>query len=174
MWVWGWVCGCVVIDTDEAGQQALAGGGHTPRCTRCLLPWSPTWRHLTCVAPSCESALLCPACCLHVLPATDVFMRHQPVIGLALAAAAAIDTDPPTGINRRPAAAAQWQALAGYERQLLLTLPDGTQGREMLVAMLLEAVQAAHPDKVRVRGHAQGHACMKLQARHKPCGDTPV
>ena len=36
--------------------------------------------------------------------------------------------------------------LLGSERRLLLVLPDGTQGREMLMAMLLEAVQAAHPD----------------------------
>lgn len=73
-------------------------------------------------------------------------MRHQPIVGLALAAAAAIDTEVPAG--RPPAAATQWQTLADFERQLLLTLPDGTQGREMLVAMLLQAVQAAHPDQV--------------------------
>jgi hypothetical protein len=73
-------------------------------------------------------------------------MRHQPIIGLALAAAAAIDTEGPAS---RPPAAAQWQTLADFERQLLLTLPDGAQGREMLLAMLLQAVQAAHPDQVR-------------------------
>lgn len=98
----------------------------------------------------------------------DVFMRHQPIIGLALAAAAAISTDIPPTPTPAPAAgggssstttssttsvppvpvATLWERLAGYERQLLLTLPDGTQGREMLVAMLLEAVQAAHPQQV--------------------------
>jgi hypothetical protein len=87
--------------------------------------------------------------------AADVFMRHQPIVGLALAAAAAIDTEVPTGSP--PAAATQWQTLADFERQLLLTLPDGTQDREMLLAMLLQAVQAAHPDQV--RRHLYSAAC---------------
>lgn len=80
------------------------------------------------------------------MPLTDVFMRHQPIVGLALAAAAAINTDEPDGSPTPPAKL--WEQLSGYERQLLLTLPDGTQGRDMLVAMLLEAVQAAHPSQV--------------------------
>jgi hypothetical protein len=83
---------------------------------------------------------------LHVLACADVFMRHQPIIGLALAAAAAITTEGPA--DSLPPAATLWERLATYERQLLLTLPDGTQGRQMLVDMLLQAVRAASPDQV--------------------------
>jgi hypothetical protein len=91
-----------------------------------------------------------PLCCLlsplHVPACADVFMRHQPIIGLALAAAAAITTEGPAG--NAPPPATLWERLATYERQLLLTLPDGTQGRQMLVDVLLQAVQAASPDQV--------------------------
>jgi hypothetical protein len=92
------------------------------------------------------------------MPLTDVFMRHQPIVGLALAAAAAINTDEPDGSPTPPAKL--WEQLSGYERQLLLTLPDGTQGRDMLVAMLLEAVHAAHPSQVGSRKQGCSAPCI--------------
>lgn len=101
----------------------------------CCAPQTPPYVPLAAfVAP-----MPMPAC-------ADVFMRHQPIIGLALAAAAAITTEGPAGSPPPPATL--WERLATYERQLLLTLPDGTQGRQMLVDMLLQAVQAASPDQV--------------------------
>lgn len=93
-----------------------------------------------------NAAHACPLCAASS-PHADVFMRHQPIIGLALAAAAAINTDAQDSAGLPPPAKV-WEKLADLERQLLLTLPDGTQGRDMLVAMLLEAVQAAHPSQV--------------------------
>lgn len=75
-------------------------------------------------------------------------MRHQPIIGLALAASRAISTDPPAG-STSTSTASLWERLSGYERQLLLALPDGTPGgRERLMPLLLDAVQAAHPSQV--------------------------
>jgi len=77
-------------------------------------------------------------------------MRHQPIIGLALAASRAISTDPPAGSSSSSSSTATlWERLSGYERQLLLALPDGTPGgREALMPLLLDAVQAAHPSQV--------------------------
>jgi hypothetical protein len=80
-----------------------------------------------------------------------VFLRHQPIIGLALAAAAALSTQQQAGASL-PGAAAVWERLGGYERQLLLALPDGSQGAGMLLPMLQVAIQSAHPDQVCLPG----------------------
>lgn len=77
--------------------------------------------------------------CVTVLaPHAEVFLRHTPIVGLALAAAAALATEPPV-----PSVACTWPAwerLGALERQLLLALPEGSEGAGMLQPMLVEAI----------------------------------
>jgi hypothetical protein len=74
------------------------------------------------------------------LPA-EVFLRHTPIIGLALAAAAALASEPaaPGGRCFWPS----WERLGALERQLLLALPEGSEGSGMLQPMLLEAIASS-------------------------------
>jgi hypothetical protein len=99
---------------------------------------------------------------LHPHLLTDVFLRHQALVGLALAAAAALGArpeeqaeghkeEPPgtlAGCGAVPPITAvappdfwtQWERLAGLERQLLLALPDGSEHSSMLLPLLLDAL----------------------------------
>lgn len=71
----------------------------------------------------------------------DVFLRHQLIVGLALAAAGALSAaDAPATC---PGSWALWERCAAVERQLLLALPDGSQAEGMLKPMLLEAIYSA-------------------------------
>lgn len=74
----------------------------------------------------------------------DVFLRHQPIVGLALAAAAALSSDVDTSGTSDSSASiwSQWERCADLERQLLLSLPDGSQGAAMLKPVLLDAIES--------------------------------
>jgi hypothetical protein len=71
----------------------------------------------------------------------EVFLRHTPIVGLALAAAAALASEPasPGG----PCCWPSWERLGALERQLLLALPEGSEGAGMLLPMLLEAISSS-------------------------------
>eukprot|EP00879_Flechtneria_rotunda_P012088 GHRR01012623.1.p1 GENE.GHRR01012623.1~~GHRR01012623.1.p1 ORF type:complete len:587 (+),score=238.22 GHRR01012623.1:2901-4661(+) len=90
-----------------------------------------------------------------LMAAPEVFMRHHPIVGLALAAAAALSTDPLTVAAACSSASTPscpfwtyWERMSDLERQLLLALPDGSEGAGMLKPMLLDAIQSTEQGRL--------------------------
>lgn len=100
--------------------------------------------------------------CLMASP--EVFLRHTPIVGLALAAAAALATEPPV-----PSVACTWPAwerLGALERQLLLALPEGSEGAGMLQPMLVEAITSCQQGRLQL-----GHVLQLLVVVYSLSGD---
>lgn len=68
----------------------------------------------------------------------EVFLRHSPIVGLGLAAASALAAGPAAGGG--PSFWSYWDRLSGLERQLLLALPESSEGASMLHPVLMEAI----------------------------------
>ncbi len=78
---------------------------------------------------------------IHPVPpclATDAALKQQALIALGCGAAEALGCP----------AAQRWEALAALERQLLMLLPQGAEGADALVAMLLDATVTVARHKV--------------------------
>jgi hypothetical protein len=82
----------------------------------------------------------CCCCCrsLLLLCVTDIGLRHTSLLGVVCASAAALQ-------GPRPLA---WGACAALERQLLLALPQDAGGADMLLPLLLDAIEAVAAGKV--------------------------